>query len=41
MPCLLGIDIGTTGSKAVLLDAVGAVLAEATTEYPMLTPKPG
>jgi len=40
-PLLLGIDIGTTGSKAVLIDASGAVLAEATTEYPMSTPRPG
>jgi xylulokinase len=38
---LLGIDIGTTGTKAVLIDASGAVLAEHTTEYPMVTPRPG
>lgn len=37
---LLGIDIGTTGSKAVLLDEHGTVRARATTEYPMHTPQP-
>jgi xylulokinase len=37
---LLGIDVGTTGSKALLVDATGAVTASATTEYPMFTPQP-
>jgi len=37
---LLGIDIGTTGSKAILLDEQGTVRARATTEYPMHTPRP-
>jgi len=37
---LLGIDVGTTGSKALLVDADGAVKASATTEYPMFTPQP-
>jgi len=37
---LLGIDVGTTGSKALLIDADGAVIASATTEYPMFTPQP-
>jgi len=37
---LLGIDVGTTGSKALLVDANGAVIASATTEYPMFTPQP-
>jgi len=37
---LLGIDIGTTGSKAVLLNEDGTVRATATTEYPMATPQP-
>ena len=40
-PLLLGIDIGTTGAKAVLIDSAGVVLAEHTTEYQMYTPKPG
>jgi len=37
---LLGIDVGTTGSKAVLVEASGTVAAEVTTEYPMSTPRP-
>ena len=37
---LLGIDVGTTGSKAVLIEARGSVVAEATSEYPMSTPQP-
>jgi len=37
---LLGIDVGTTGSKALLVGTDGAVKASATTEYPMFTPQP-
>jgi xylulokinase len=37
---LLGIDVGTTGSKALLVDADGLVKASATSEYPMFTPHP-
>ncbi|UCD75716.1 MAG: hypothetical protein JSV91_02140, partial [Phycisphaerales bacterium] len=37
---LLGIDVGTSGSKALLIDAEGSVKATATTEYPLLTPRP-
>ncbi len=37
---LLGIDVGTTGSKALLIDRRGEVRASATTEYPMYTPQP-
>jgi len=37
---LLGIDVGTTGSKAVLIDTASSVVAEATSEYPMHTPQP-
>lgn len=37
---LLGIDVGTTGSKALLIGADGAVKASATTGYPMFTPQP-
>ncbi len=36
----LGIDVGTTGSKALLLGANGEVAAEATDEYPLHMPKP-
>jgi xylulokinase len=31
---LLGIDVGTTGTKAVLCNADGVVLAQAAEEYP-------
>jgi len=37
----LGIDVGTTGVKAVLVDAQGRVLASATHDYPLLVPRPG
>jgi xylulokinase len=38
---LIGIDVGTTGTKAVLIDAAGKVAARATHEYPLHTPRPG
>ena len=37
---LLGIDIATSGTKAILLAPGGAVVATATVEYPMYTPRP-
>ncbi|CUU11427.1 xylulokinase [Armatimonadetes bacterium GBS] len=37
---LLGIDIGTSGVKAVLIDTEGRVIASASESYPLLTPKP-
>lgn len=40
MNYLLGIDVGTTGAKALLIDHAGKVVASATTEYPMYTPHP-
>lgn len=38
---LLGIDVGTTGCKAVAFNAEGHILASAYREYPLETPKPG
>lgn len=38
---LLGIDIGTTSVKCVLVDPQGIVLAEAAQEYPTRYPRPG
>jgi len=38
---LLGIDLGTTGSKAAAYAADGRVLASAYREYPILRPAPG
>src|ERR1044071_681087 len=40
MSLLLGIDISTTGAKALLIDASGAVLASATTPLTLSTPRP-
>src|SRR3954468_22261649 len=36
----LGIDIGTSGSKALILDERGGVVASTTVDYPMSTPRP-
>ena len=41
MKYLVGIDIGTSGTKSVLFDLVGNVIASATSEYPMYQPKNG
>lgn len=38
MPYLIGLDIGTSGAKALLCTASGHVLATATAEYPLFTP---
>ena len=37
----LGLDIGTTGCKAVVFDAEGRMLGSAYREYPLLSPEPG
>lgn len=41
MPYLLGIDIGTSGTKTLVCDGKGRVLATAMAEHPILSPKPG
>ncbi len=41
MAAVLGIDIGTSGARAVLVDLRGRVLASCSSEYPLLTPRPG
>lgn len=41
MTVLLGLDVGTTGAKTVLIDPAGRVRSTATGEYPLLTPRPG
>jgi len=38
---LVGVDVGTSGCKCILADENGKVLASATKEYPLYTPKPG
>jgi xylulokinase len=40
MAYLLGIDVGTSGTKALLIDESGKVVARAVSEYPLYTPKP-
>ena len=37
----LGLDIGTSGSKAAVFDSNGQLLALAYREYPLLSPQPG
>lgn len=38
---LIGLDVGTTGARAIAIDLNGDVLAGATAEYPLSTPRPG
>lgn len=40
MPLFLGLDAGTSGTKAVLIDETGKLLASDTQEYPLSTPHP-
>ena len=41
MACLLGIDLGTSGVKTLIVEETGRVVARATEDYPLLTPRPG
>ena len=41
MEYLIGIDLGTSGTKTVLFDRAGTVVASATIEYPMYQEKNG
>lgn len=40
MGVCLGIDVGTSGTKTLAINASGKILAEATAEYPLSAPKP-
>ncbi len=40
MSVFLGIDVGTSGTKTLAINATGTILAEATAEYPLYQPKP-
>ena len=40
MAKLLGIDVGTSGCKVILIDESGKVLKQASSEYPLSIPKP-
>ena len=37
---LIGLDIGTTGCKAIVFSSTGDVLGRSAREYPVLTPRP-
>ncbi len=41
MGIVIGMDVGTTGAKALAIDEKGAVVASALVEYPLIAPKPG
>jgi xylulokinase len=38
---LVGLDVGTSGARAVAVDGEGNVVAEASAEYPLYSPHPG
>jgi xylulokinase len=38
---LVGLDVGTGGARAVAVDDSGEIVAEASSEYPLHTPRPG
>jgi len=40
MPYLMGLDISTTGAKALIIDEAGAVIASANTPQPISQPRP-
>lgn len=40
MATFLGIDVGTSGCKALLIDETGRVLGQASAEYPISVPQP-
>jgi xylulokinase len=41
VPLFLGLDVGTSGVKAILVSRIGEVVASATTALTMSTPRPG
>ena len=41
MICLLGVDLGTSGTKTVLFDAEGREVASRSVEYPLYQPRNG
>ena len=41
MAYVIGVDCGTSGTKTVLFDEKGSVIASKTIEYPMYQPKNG
>lgn len=41
MKYLIGLDVGTSGAKCIMIDENGKVIASSTQEYPLFTPRPG
>ncbi len=41
MSFYLGIDVGTSGTKTLVIDVAGNVIAESSAEYPLHQPRPG
>ena len=41
MSVLVGLDVGTGGARAVAVDGSGEVVTEASSEYPLHSPRPG
>jgi xylulokinase len=41
MSVLVGLDVGTTGARAIAIDDAGTIVASASAEYPLLSPHPG
>ena len=41
MSVLIGLDVGTGGARAVAIDESGEIVAEASSEYPLHSPRPG
>ncbi len=40
MALYIGVDIGTSGTKSLIMNEQGEILAESSSEYPVLMPKP-
>lgn len=41
MGAYAGVDVGTTGARAIVVDESGSIIASASSEYPLRTPRPG
>jgi xylulokinase len=41
MGFLMGIDVGTTSTRAIIIDEYGKLIASSTSSYSLITPKPG
>jgi xylulokinase len=41
MARLMGLDVGTSSAKGIVIDETGTVLGEAERSYPLSTPRPG